>query len=177
MECCVMQENTIETGARLLKLYPNLSVLFGTTFLSSIVIPKMRMKIWIIRLLYPKSKSSLNENVKNFKYQLNVTNDLCKNIDKEIHQQIRIWLSQTYGRDKFNGRWLPWNLASLKITLSKAGLKFFLKLQNCIPKNWPKEHSLSRILDLRNCLQSKNYSFNSVIINFLPLLELREFLL
>jgi hypothetical protein len=31
-----MQENTIETGARLLKLYPNLSVLFGTTFLSSI---------------------------------------------------------------------------------------------------------------------------------------------
>ena len=37
-------KSLIETGARLLKLYPNLSVLFGTTFLSSILIPKMRMK-------------------------------------------------------------------------------------------------------------------------------------
>ena len=92
-----MQENTIETGARLLKLYPNLSVLFGTTFLSSIVIPKMRMKIWIIRLLYPKSKSSLNENVKNFKYQLNVTT---------------IWLSQTFGRDKNQ-----WQVASMKFSV------------------------------------------------------------
>ena len=62
-------------------------------FVSRIVIPKMKMKIWIQRLLYPKSKSSVNENVKNFKYQiqLNVT---------------MIWLSQNYACDKFNVWWL-----------------------------------------------------------------------
>ena len=34
-------------------------------FSSPIVIPEMEVKIWIQRLLYSKSKSSLNENGKN----------------------------------------------------------------------------------------------------------------